>query len=303
VEKSNLEDKAIKDYLILLRVERGLSSNSVQAYERDLRKLESWARANGKRAEELKASELARWLSDLAQEGLSPRSITRAISTIRGFYNFLTQDARIDENAAANLCVPQFGRNLPKFLAEQEVEQLLDSPDTSTLEGVRDRAVLELLYATGLRASEVVQLKIGDVDVHTGILNCQGKGSKQRLVPVGQSAIKRLGEYLARRGGQLKTGDPLFLGANGKTVTRQKIWKIVKDYAERHNLKEVSPHTLRHTFATHLLGHGADSRSVQTLLGHSSVETTQLYTHLTDGRLRKTYDSHHPRSGITEREE
>ena len=298
-----MKGQAVKDYLILLRVERGLSSNSVQAYERDLRKLEAWARASGKRADELKASELTKWLSELAQDGLAPRSISRAISTVRGFYNFLVQDARIDENPAANLSVPQFGRRLPKFLAPQEVEQLLDSPDTSTLEGLRDRAMLELLYATGLRASEVVQLKIGDVDVQTGILNCQGKGSKQRLVPVGQSAIKYLGEYLARRRGQFKTGDPLFVGANGKNITRQKIWKIVKGYADRHGLKEVWCHTLRHTLATHLLSHGADSRSVQTLLGHSSVETTQLYTHLTDARLRKTYDSHHPRSGTMEREE
>lgn len=293
---------AIKEYLTLLRVERGLSANSIEAYRRDLQKMERWAEARGVRPESLRAGEVTACMNDLGRSsGLAPRSIARLISTIRGFYRFLAQDGRNEENAAENLVAPQFARALPNFLSEEEIERLLLAPNADTSTGARDRAILEFLYATGLRVSEIVGLKLGDINIESGLLTCHGKGSKQRIIPLGRSALGWLQKYLKRRNDL--PGDHLFLDERYGGLTRQSVWKMIKIYAERSGLRNVSPHTLRHSFATHLLERGADSRSVQTLLGHSSLETTQLYTHLTATRLRKTYDAHHPRSGGATRED
>ncbi len=288
----------VKEYLILLQVERGLSPNSVMAYKRDLQNLERWAETRGKSPRDLNASEIAQWVRKLGRSGLAPRSIARALSTARGFYNFLAQDNQIAESPTAHLVTPQFSQRLPNFLTETELERLLMAPDSSTVIGLRDRTILEVLYATGLRVSELVDLRGDDVDIEAGLLTCRGKGSKDRSVPLGRSAITWLQKYLVEsHRPPVELENKLFHGAGSSTrLTRQVIWEMIKRYARKSDLKNVSPHTLRHSFATHLLNHGADSRSVQTLLGHSSLETTQIYTHLTESRLRETYNAHHPRA-------
>lgn len=287
----------IREYLVLVQVERGLSPNSVTAYKRDLQNLERWAETRGSSLRDLNSNHIAQWVGALGRSGLAPRSIARALSTVRGFYNFLAQDSQIDESPTAHLVTSQFPSTLPKFLSEDEVDRLLTAPDTSTLVGLRDRAIIEVLYATGLRVSEVVSLKMGDIDFEAGLLTCRGKGSKDRSVPLGRSAVSWLQRYLTEsQSPKFESSEKLFRGISGAQLTRQNVWGIIKRHAQKAGLQNISPHTLRHSFATHLLNRGADSRSVQSLLGHSSLETTQIYTHLTGPRLRETYNLHHPRA-------
>lgn len=245
----------------------------------------------------LNVRDLREWLMDLSHQRLSENSRRRMISTLRGFYKFLMFDGHIKKNPAEEIMTPKKGNYLPKFLNQADIELLLAVPDVSTENGLRDRAILELMYACGLRVSEAVDLKLSDINIDSGILTCTGKGSKTRKVPVGQSAVEWVKSYVAiRRKNNNMKGDRLFAEPSGKPVSRQVIHGFVKRYAESIGLYDVSPHTLRHSFATHLIQNRADIRSVQQMLGHADISTTQIYTHMTDAHLRKTYENFHPRA-------
>jgi integrase/recombinase XerD len=287
----------IREYLSYLRVEKGLAKNSLESYERDLAKLRTWADKNGFDLLSLTRQDLREWLIDLGRTKLSENSKRRLISAMRGFYKFLMTDGHIKNNPAEDLDSPQKGFYLPKFLNQAEVETLLAAPDVSTESGLRDRAILELMYACGLRVSEAVNVKMQDIDLDSGILTTTGKGSKTRRVPVGSSAVEWLKSYLAlRRKKEDIEIENLFVTPLGRPINRQIIYTFIKEYAEKCGLPDVSPHTLRHSFATHLIQNRADIRSVQQMLGHADISTTQIYTHMTDAHLRKSYERFHPRA-------
>lgn len=295
---NSMERDLVGEYFAYLRVEKGLSSNTLANYAHDLNKLREFALQTGKPVENLSKADLSENFKLLTQSGLSPRSLARTISSLRGFYKFLLRDGFIKEDPLANVTAPQLNKHLPRFLTEDEIVRLLNAPDLSSTEGVRDRAMLELLYATGLRVSELTGVVSVDINLERGLLSCRGKGSKQRFIPIGKSALHWLGEYLRVRhllteGNSVKA---FFVRPGGRAMTRHHFWGILRRYTERLRLDNVSPHTLRHSFATHLMQHGADSRSVQALLGHSDLATTQIYTHLSKEHLRQTYDDFHPRA-------
>jgi integrase/recombinase XerD len=291
-----LQRDFIKDHLTYLQVEKGLARHSLDGYRRDLARLDRWANKSGKPVADLTRADLRKWIANLSREGLAPSSVSRAVSAARGFFKFLMLDGHIKNHPAEDLDTPQKFAYLPKFLTEDEIDRLFAAPDISTEQGIRDRAMLELMYAAGLRVSELITLKHSEVDLHGGVVNCHGKGSKERRVPVGKSAIHWLLQYESVKAGYGKSPYPTLFLHRGKPLTRQQAWAMIKTYAEQIGLQHVSPHTLRHSFATHLLQHGADSRSVQALLGHSDISTTQIYTHITDRHLRAAYDNHHPRA-------
>ena len=293
----------IHEYLAYLRVERGLARNSLESYKRDLRRLEAWANSKNIVLVGLTRKDLRGWIANMSREGLAPSTVSRTVSAARGFFRFLMLDGHTKTHPAEDLDTPQRMAYLPQFLTEDQIELLLAEPNVESSIGLRDRAMLELMYATGLRVSETVSLKVTEIDLNGGLLVCHGKGSKERRVPIGRSAAQWLETYLSKRGRAGKEGDSghLFVNSAGRPLTRQVAWAAIKRYAARASLTDVSPHTLRHSFATHLLQRGADSRSVQALLGHTDISTTQIYTHITDGHLRATYDKHHPRSGMAER--
>jgi len=286
----------VKEFLTYLQVEKGLARLSLESYRRDLCRLQTWSEKCGKQISDLTRADLRKWIASLSREGLAPASIARAVSATRGFFKFLMLDGHIKTHPAEDLDTPQRFSYLPKFLTEDEINRLLAAPDISTEEGIRDRAVLEIMYATGLRVSELVGLKQADVDLLAGLVVCHGKGNKERRVPLGKSAIHWLQQYAAVKKGYGKQTTPNVFLHRGRPFTRQIAWLMIKRHAEKVGIKNVSPHTLRHSFATHLLQHGADSRSVQALLGHSDISTTQIYTHITDIHLRSAYDRHHPRA-------
>jgi len=288
----------VKEFLTYLQVEKGLARHSLESYRRDLYRLQSWAERCGKQISELERADLRKWIASLSREGLAPASVARAVSATRGFFKFLMLDGHIKSHPAEDLDTPQRFSYLPKFLTEDEINRLLSAPDVSTEEGIRDRAVLEIMYATGLRVSELIGLKQNDIDLLAGLVVCHGKGNKERRVPLGKSAIHWLQQYAAVKAGYGKASSPNVFLHRGRPFTRQLAWSMIKRHAENVGIKNVSPHTLRHSFATHLLQHGADSRSVQALLGHSDISTTQIYTHITDMHLRSAYDRHHPRARI-----
>jgi integrase/recombinase XerD len=288
----------LKEFITFIQVEKGLARLTLESYSRDLTRLNDWAIKNNKSVAELDRSDLRKWIASLSREGLAPTSVARAVSTARGFYKFLMLDGHLKNNPAEDLDTPQRSNYLPKFLTEDEINKLLSAPDVSTEEGIRDRAILELMYATGLRVSELVNLKNPDVDILTGLIVCHGKGSKERRVPLGKSAIHWLQQYAAVKASYGKQSSPYVFLSRGKQFDRYLAWSMIKSRAEEVGIKGVSPHTLRHSFATHLLQHGADSRSVQALLGHSDISTTQIYTHITDSHLRSAYNRHHPRARI-----
>jgi integrase/recombinase XerD len=287
-----------REFLTYLQVEKGLARNSLESYGRDLARLNDWAAQNGKSIEELARADLRKWIASLSRDGLAPTSIARAVSAARGFFKFLMLDGHIKHHPAEELDTPQRLNYLPRFLNEDEINCLLAAPNVATDEGIRDRALLELMYATGLRVSEVTSLKTGDVDLLAGLVRCQGKGNKERRVPLGKSAIHWLQQYAAVKASYGKQASPYLFLHRGKAFTRQLAWSMIKGHAEQVGISKVSPHTLRHSFATHLLQHGADSRSVQALLGHSDISTTQIYTHITDVHLRSAYDRFHPRARV-----
>lgn len=287
----------MREYLLYLQVEKGLAKNSLESYGRDLQKLKTWADKNNFDLLKLTRKDLREWLIDLAGAELGENSKRRMVSALRGFYKFLMFDGHISKNPAEDLDAPQKGFYLPKFLNQTEIENLLQTPDVSTEIGLRDRAILELMYACGLRVSEAVDLRISDVELDAGILTCKGKGGKTRKVPIGKSAVEWLKSYLVlRRRKENIEIQNLFVTFLGRPVNRQTIFNFVKEYSQKIGLEDVSPHTLRHSFATHLIQNRADVRSVQQMLGHADISTTQIYTHITDSHLRKTYENFHPRA-------
>jgi len=287
----------LREYLTYCRVEKGLAANSIESYSTDLARLRNWATKNELELLSLSRQDLREWLIDLGGEKLSENSKRRLISAVRGFYKFLMFDGHVTKNPAEDLVAPQKGVYLPRFLNRNEIESLLATPDTSTENGLRDRAILELMYASGLRVSEAANLKINDVDLDSGIVTTTGKGSKTRRVPVGASAIEWIKSYLAlRRKKENIEIDNMFVNANGSPINRQSIYLSITDYAEKCGLEGVSPHTLRHSFATHLVQNSADIRSVQQMLGHADISTTQIYTHITNTQLKKNYERFHPRA-------
>ena len=287
----------IREYLSYCRVEKGLAANSIASYETDLARLSIWTDKNELDLLTLTRQDLREWLIDLGTENLSENSRRRLISAVRGFYKFLMFDGHVTKNPAEDLVAPQKGVYLPRFLNRAEIEMLLSAPDTSTENGLRDRAILELMYASGLRVSEAVTLRIHDIDIDAGILTCTGKGSKTRRVPVGSSAVEWIKSYLAiRRKFENIEVDKMFVNSNGSPITRQSIYVSITEHALKCGLVGVSPHTLRHSFATHLVQNNADIRSVQQMLGHTDISTTQIYTHITSTQLKKNYDRFHPRA-------
>ncbi|HUR98310.1 MAG TPA: site-specific tyrosine recombinase XerD [Pyrinomonadaceae bacterium] len=292
----------IREYLSYLRVEKGLAKNSLSAYERDLSKLKAWAEKNGLAIEALTRQDLREWLIDLGRTKLTDNSKRRMVSALRGFYKFLMIDGHLKNNPAENLDLPQKGLYLPKFLNQAEMDILLGAPDVTTELGLRDRALIELMYACGLRVSEAVDLKIHNIDIESGILTTTGKGSKTRRVPVGSSAVEWLKSYLSvrRKKENIEVAN-VFVTSHGHPLNRQSIYKLVREYGEKVGLTEISPHTLRHSFATHLVQNRADIRSVQQMLGHADISTTQIYTHMTDAHLRKSYEQFHPRARVRDK--
>jgi integrase/recombinase XerD len=289
-------------YLTHLTVERRLAANSVESYARDLGLLAEFAAGRGRPIGSLTRTDLEGFVRDLMSEGRSPRSVARAIACYRGFYRFLVIDGRARASPAGDLRPPRAWRSLPRYLGVEEVDRLLAQPDVTTPRGLRDRALIELLYATGMRVSELVGLRPADVNLDASYLTCTGKGDKQRIVPIGDEAALWVRRYLrdARRTlvGK-RTSQRLFVNARGGGVglTRVGFWKILKGYARQGGLKaSISPHMLRHSFATHLLERGADLRAIQMMLGHADLSTTQIYTHVLERRMRTIYDQFHPRA-------
>lgn len=291
-----------KEFLTYIQVEKGLARHTLESYERDLTRLHKWALGNGKQLAELTRADLRKWIASLSRDGLAPTSIARAVSATRGFFKFLMIDGHIKTHPAEDLDTPQRFSYLPKFLTEDEINKLFAVPNVSTPEGIRDRTIMEVMYASGLRVSELCTLKQADVDLLAGLVVCHGKGSKERRVPLGKSAIHWLQQYAAVKATYGKSSLPYVFLHRGKQFNRNFAWSMIKRHAEKAGIKNVSPHTLRHSFATHLLQHGADSRSVQALLGHSDISTTQIYTHITDQHLRSAYDRHHPRARLNRSE-
>jgi integrase/recombinase XerD len=291
--------RALRLYLESLAVERGLSRNTVDGYRNDLTRLgEALARKGGLDLLTADAPTLSAHMRDLMRQGLSPRSISRALSAIRGFYIHLVATGERADDPAVNLLPPKQFKTLPKVLSEAQVDDLLAAPDLSTPLGLRDRAMLELLYATGLRVSELVGLQLPQLRLDVGYLIAFGKGSKERVVPVGEQAEAWVQRYLREVRPGLVEGrhQAVFVNFRGEPMTRMGFWKGLKAYGVKTGIRDLSPHVLRHSFATHLLEHGADLRSVQTMLGHADISTTQIYTHIHQERIRTLYDRFHPRS-------
>jgi integrase/recombinase XerD len=291
-------DQSLSDYLDHLRVERGLTENTLEAYERDLRKLEEFA---GKRELlSLGQRDLASFVGQLRERGLGPRSQARAIHAVRGYYRYGVREGLIDADPMENLKAPRAFRALPRYLTPKQVEDLLAAPDVAKPLGVRDRAILEVMYATGLRASEVIGLEAESVDMNLGIVRVFGKGRKERLVPLGRVARDWVERYLAESRGTLTKGrraPTLFVNHRGRPLSRMGLWGIVRRHALTAGVERtLTPHVLRHSFASHLLERGADLRSLQAMLGHADISTTQIYTHVTRERLRQLYDEFHPRA-------
>jgi integrase/recombinase XerD len=290
--------RVLERYLEGLAVERGLSANTVAGYRNDLNRLGEMLAKRGADLLTADAQALSAHARELQRQGLSPRSISRALSALRGFYeNQVVLGERAD-NPAVNLLPPRLWRPLPKVLSEDQVESLLAAPDLTTPLGLRDRAMLELLYATGLRVSELIGLQLPQLRLDAGFLVAFGKGSKERIVPVGESAEEWVKRWLLDVRPQVSRGrhQAVFVNYAGDPMTRMGFWKILKGYGVQAGIRDLSPHVLRHSFATHLLEHGADLRAVQTMLGHADISTTQIYTHIHQQRLKSLYDRFHPRS-------
>jgi integrase/recombinase XerD len=292
-------EKSLQVFLEYLSVEKGLALNTSLSYARDLQKLLDFFEGEKINLQKAVDKDLVKFIHFQSRLGLSARSLARLVSTLRSYYSFLILDGVIKVNPTVNLSAPKIWFSLPKFLSVKDVERLLQAPDEKEVKGCRDKAMLELLYATGLRVSELVSLKTNDVNLESGFLICKGKGGKERIVPLGNSSSLAVKKYLeeARQKLWKRETNILFLTTRGGAFTRQGFWKMLKEYGEQAGLSQkISPHILRHSFATHLLERGADLRSVQLMLGHSQITTTQIYTHVTRKHLRKVYDKFHPRA-------
>ncbi len=287
--------KLIEDYLNFLYIERGLSANTVSAYQKDLESYRGFFR---RKVRTPRREDIGNHLLDLKHQGLSAKTVARHLSAIKGFYRFLLSEGKIGSDPTVGMKTPKVWYELPSCLSFREVMRILARPDLTKEAGIKDRAILELLYATGMRISELAGLERNNLNLEVGYLRCIGKGSKERIVPVGREAIKSIKLYLEKARPHYAKGKDkhLFINKFGKGFTRQGLWKIVKKYALKAGIKkEISPHTFRHSFATHLLEGGADLRSVQEMLGHASISTTQVYTHVDRARLKKIHAKYHPR--------
>jgi len=290
----------IDRYIGYLRDVRRMAANTVESYARDLAMLGAFAEARGTAVESLTRRDLEAFVRGLMTQGLSPRSVARAVACVRGFYKFLALDKKLAESPAADLRAPRSWPALPKFLDLDEVDRLLAQPDLSTPRGLRDKALIEVLYASGMRVSELVAVKPGDLRLEEGYLTCVGKGDKERIVPLGEHATDWLRRYMRDGRPALLRGRSsqwLFVNArDGGSLSRIGVWKVLKAYGVSAGIaREISPHVLRHSFATHLLERGADLRAIQVMLGHADLSTTQIYTHVLEARLRAVYDRYHPR--------
>jgi integrase/recombinase XerD len=292
----------VDQYLTHLRYERRLAEHTLESYARDLTELGSFAAGEERVVEQLTRRELEAFVRALMSEGKSPRSVARLVACVRGFYRFLVLHQHISENPAMDLAAPRAWKVLPKFLSGEDVERLLNAPDLDTPRGLRDRALIELLYATGLRVSELIAVRPQDLHLEAGYVTTTGKGQKQRIVPVGDEAASWVTRYLREARPVLlgKRSSPrVFVNARGRGpgITRVGFWKILKGYGKAIGLRrQISPHVLRHSFATHLLERGADLRAIQMMLGHADLSTTQIYTHVLEARLRSLYERFHPRA-------
>jgi integrase/recombinase XerD len=289
------------DYLNYLSVERGLAQNTLESYGRDLRQyLKYLTEKKNLNLSDTTQATVIGYLLQLQARGKATATLSRSLAAIKSYYHFLAREERIPRDPTVNLDAPKQEKRLPRVLSVKDVELLLEQPDLKTPSGIRDRAMLELLYATGLRVSELVSLKIADINLETGYIKCFGKGSKERIVPLGATATKYVKFYQDHARKFLAASlheNTLFLNHHGKSLTRQGFWKIIKRYAENIQLgMEITPHTIRHSFATHLLENGADLRSVQEMLGHADISTTQIYTHLTKDKIKEVYEHTHPRA-------
>ena len=289
----------IEAFLDYLRVERRLADHTLASYGRDMAVLAAYAKAGGRRVEDLDRPALEAFVRRQMSRGLSPRSMARSVAAIRGFYRFLVLERHLSGSPADDLRPPRAWPALPKFLTFEEVDTLIAQPDVSTPLGLRDRAMIELLYATGMRVSELVGVRAGDLHLDEHYLSCVGKGNKERLVPIGDQAsawvrrYQRDGRPLILKG---RSSPRLFVNVRGGALSRVGFWKVLKRYGKRAKLpKSLSPHVVRHSFATHLLERGADLRAIQLMLGHADLSTTQIYTHVLEARLRSVYDRFHPR--------
>ena len=289
----------IERFLDAMWSERGLSENTLAAYRADLSGLARWLESQSVDLTEARREHLLAFLAWRVQQGARPRSTARQLSSIRRFFRHMLREGRIHEDPTTRIDMPKLGRPLPKSLSEGEVESLLKAPDVAEPLGIRDRAMLELLYATGLRVSELVTVRLSQINIKQGVVRIVGKGNRERLVPMGEEAQKWLERFLGDARLDILGGrqtDYVFPTRRSEYMTRQAFWHIIKRYSEIANIRtQLSPHTLRHAFATHLLNHGADLRVVQMLLGHSDVSTTQIYTHVARERLKDVHSKHHPR--------
>ena len=293
----------ISSFLMHVRVEKGLSANTVSAYKRDLNKFEAFARKRKLTLESISRNDLVDFLAGLYRQKLESRTVARQLVTLRNFFRFAQVQELIADDPSITLESPKIRRHLPGYLRLEEVEKLLEQPDSATPTGLRDRAMLEVLYSTGLRVSELIGLGVSDLDPKVGCVRCIGKGDKERIVPVGKKALGMVDKYLRDgrpqllRSAKASSGPALFLNRRGVALSRVGVWKILSAYGRRAGLRmALTPHMLRHSFATHLLERGADLRSVQLMLGHADISTTQIYTHVVEERLKQIYKAHHPRA-------
>jgi len=294
-------DQSIQAFLDHLAIEKGLSRNTIEAYGRDLAQFAEYARQRGiTRTQDLKEAVLIGFLEGLREATMSPNTIARKLSAVKVFARFACRDGFLEKDFTANMEGVHSTKKLPHVLTIDETSLLLAQPDVSDPNGLRDKAMLEVLYATGLRVSELINLRLNDVNLEVGYVRCIGKGSKERIVPLGKVAIEYLTRYLSNsRPGFARIGSSeyLFLTNRGKKMTRVGFWKIIKKYASRAGITQnITPHTLRHSFATHLLQNGADLRSIQEMLGHADIATTEIYTHVSRERLKQVYRQSHPRA-------
>lgn len=295
--------EALAEYIIYLKIERGLSANTVTSYKRDIEKYLTFLMEKKiTQLDEVSRFEILDFLQTLRQSGAADNSIIRMVSSLRKFHQYLKRESIVSDDPMQLIDTPKKASTLPKAISPQAVEQLLEAPDTTTPLGVRDRTILELMYATGLRISELVNLKLSDMHLTMGFIQTMGKGEKERIIPLGEIASQWLDHYLdgARvylQDQSAETSEYVFLNSRGKGLSRQGVWKKVKQLALEAGIDQnVTPHTLRHSFATHLLENGADLRMVQELLGHADISTTQIYTHITKTRLKQVYSDYHPRA-------
>ncbi len=291
-------DYLADQFLDYLRVERGLANNTVQAYSKDLARFIQFLEDKKTTPEDVSVEQILEYISAIRRH-LSSRSVARTISTIKTFFRFLVTEKKIKSSPARLLETPKLSQKLPVILTQNETKTLLSQPDISSVTGQRDKAMLEVLYGTGLRVSELISLKISDINLEAGYLRTMGKGSKERIIPIGEKAVDSIKDYISNGRIKLLKGRQspfLFLNFRGKPLTRQGFWKIIKKYGATAGIqKEISPHKLRHSFASHLLEGGADLRSVQIMLGHADISTTQIYTHVTTKHLKETHRKCHPR--------